>query len=434
MQIIGFSIENFKRVQAFSCHIDKASGLITIGGENANGKSSVLDAIQAALCGPSKAITNPVHEGAEEATIKLMIGTGSEVTYRIVRKFSKNAPPSIKVYNANGGLEANGSAVLKDLLGASGVDPVAFLNLEPIKQRNLLAELVGLNLDTYDQEIATAREKVKEAESHQNRLEARVTELPWFDDAPEETVDAAALSAKLSGATIHNSKATMLKTECDHLENRIGAMAVDIERQAAEIKRLTEDLEAKTAKLQDVQQQHVSKSLELAGFERIDTEAITAELSQIEQTNEKVRANQAKVRARAEWNAAEDHVKVQKEAEARAVKAKKDALAAAKFPIDGLSFEGQQIMYNGQPLSQASQAERLRVAMAIALAMRGQVAPIILRDASVLDRASIAEVEALANKHGAIVFAEIVANQDDSGFDRDCDFYIVDGNEWNGGQ
>src|SRR5688572_19792136 len=72
MRVVELRAENFKRLKAV--RINPAAGLQQISGANAQGKSSVLDAVFAALGGASAAPIKPIREGAEKAEVTLDLG------------------------------------------------------------------------------------------------------------------------------------------------------------------------------------------------------------------------------------------------------------------------------------------------------------------------------------------------------------------------
>lgn len=89
-------------------------------------------------------------------------------------------------------------------------------------------------------------------------------------------------------------------------------------------------------------------------------------------------------------------------------------LAAAKFPVEGLSFSSDGgVTFSDLPLSQASEAQRIRVSMAIALASNPQIKLVLIRNASLLDEESLAMVYEMAESAGAQVILEIVGSGHD---------------------
>lgn len=433
LRIIGIDIQNFKRIELFRCKFGN-SGIVTFGGENAQGKSSIIDALHAALVGVPKSLTNPVRDGEDTAHIRVTIGNGENVEYKVIRTFHREGSPLIRVVGPNDAQISNGSAVLKELLSQNSVDPIAFLNLQPIEQRNQLAKLVGLDLAEYDVAIENARARERELDKYQASLAAKVEDMAWHEDAPEAEINSADLANKLAEAAAHNAKASMFAQRVVDAEQAVERSRSDIVTQQQRIASIEQQLEEARRQLTDLNADlsHREKNVEAikaeaANFASIDTEALRAQLDSVEAENQKVRDNAARLKARDDWQAAERDLHACIAERKAKEEAKRKALASAKFPVDGLSFDAQTIVYNGQPFAQASMAERIRVATAISLAMRGRVAPIFIRDASTLDAKSLQIIEELAEKHGAQVFAEIVANRTDDGFDKDCTFYVVEG-------
>jgi len=75
---------------------------------------------------------------------------------------------------------------------------------------------------------------------------------------------------------------------------------------------------------------------------------------------------------------------------------KREAVASAKLPVDGIEFGDGEIMFKGVPFSQASDAERLTVSIAIAMAMNPKLRVIRVRDGSLLDDGSMAILAQMA--------------------------------------
>lgn len=442
LRITAINIKNFKRVEAFEAKIDAASGLITIGGENANGKSSVLDAIYAALVGPDRRMTNPVREGADEAQIRVVLGNGSETTYKVVRRFYTNGQTGISVFNADGEIVQKGSELLREILSANAVDPVQFLGYEPKKQRDTLAKLVGLDLEANDERIRESRERQKELEGHQKALEARASEAPWHEGLPEAPLSATDVTAEIQRANQHNAQRAVLasqtsvaRSDLAQADSAVNARAVERVNIEAEIARLQARLAQIDTELPmlaqtklDAQRRLEAAEIAEREFKLIDVSELTAKLDAIGETNRKIEQNRFKLRADQEWRQAEEDVRLQREVVAKAEAEKRRALAEAAMPVDGLEFDSQQILYKGQPFSQASMAERVIVATGICAGLSGQCRPVFIRDASTLDRRALAALTKYAEEKGLQIIAEIVANQEEDGsFDRNCEFYIVDG-------
>jgi len=74
LQIVNLKAENYKRLVAVD--ISPSGNIVTLSGRNAQGKSSVLDAIWAALAGgdASRATKQPIRDGQDSASVTLDLG------------------------------------------------------------------------------------------------------------------------------------------------------------------------------------------------------------------------------------------------------------------------------------------------------------------------------------------------------------------------
>ena len=73
LTIIGFEAEAVKRLTAVKIE-PPAVGVVTIAGQNAAGKSSVLDAVMYALGGKDAQPSEPIRRGAKQAKVTLDLG------------------------------------------------------------------------------------------------------------------------------------------------------------------------------------------------------------------------------------------------------------------------------------------------------------------------------------------------------------------------
>ena len=132
-----------------------------------------------------------------------------------------------------------------------------------------------------------------------------------------------------------------------------------------------------------------------------------------DETNAKVRANAARAQQAAKVKELRAAYSA-KTAEIEGIDTERTAmLAAATFPVAGLGFGNDGgITFGGFPLAQASGADRVRVAMGIALAANPTIRVVLIRDAALLDDDSMALVAALADEAGAQVWLERVRTDD----------------------
>ena len=89
-------------------------------------------------------------------------------------------------------------------------------------------------------------------------------------------------------------------------------------------------------------------------------------------------------------------------------KAKEEAIAAVKMPIDGLSLANGHVVLNGVPFDQASGAEQLRTSVAIAMAANPKLKVIRIKDGSLLDEDGLKIIDGMAKGNGYQVWIERV--------------------------
>src|SRR5690606_9517554 len=92
---------------------------------------------------------------------------------------------------------------------------------------------------------------------------------------------------------------------------------------------------------------------------------------------------------------------------------KADMLAKAPFPVCGLGFDENGVTLNGLPFDQASSAERLRVSVAMGIALNPKLRVMLIRDGSLLDSDSLALVAQMAEEHDTQVWVERVSEGED---------------------
>ena len=83
MKIIALEAENIKNLRVVNVHPD--GSLVVIGGNNSEGKTSVLDSIEYALNGANSIPTKPIRNGQKKARVVLNLGD-IEVTRTFTEK------------------------------------------------------------------------------------------------------------------------------------------------------------------------------------------------------------------------------------------------------------------------------------------------------------------------------------------------------------
>lgn len=385
LTIVSLTAENFKRLTAI--HIAPDGSFVEITGRNAQGKSSVLDSIMAALGGERYVPEKALRDGADKGFVELDLG---ELVVR--RTFTMAGGGTLKVTRKDGSIPKGGAqSILNELIGRIGFDPAAFMALPPAKQADHLRQAIGIDFTALDEQRAGAYEARREANAI---AKSSRTRLAGLGAAPPEVerVDVSALSdhiSTLQAALTDHQGAARAVADAEGLYNVA----------AGEVERLEQALE-RTRKHAGAMLDALEASKAAAkGFPKPDLEELELarrKMSEADTTN-------AAAQRFATWSRDRDRLTSEaEEAEAQAAKhdaklaevdaAKADAIAKAPLPVKGLGFGADGITLNSIPLEQASSAEQIKVATAIACALNPTIRVVLIRAGSLLDPQSVKAV------------------------------------------
>jgi hypothetical protein len=386
--IISLRAENCKRLSAVEIHADGRPTII-VGGRNAQGKSSVLDALAWAFAGKGSLPDQPIRQGAERATI-----LARTQDYVIERRITPSGS-TVTVRAADGSRLTSPQKVLDQLISDIAFDPLAFLRAPPKKQAEALARVADIDLEAH----AAQRREIYEQRTAVNRqakdLEAQVR--PVAADAPQAETSISDMLLAVEEAQDQQRRRQAVVAVIESKRERVAALEAQIKQLQVEWCAATERIEIEERRLAEMPEpQDVGPLRErLSDAERLNR------LARERHAQDEILANLDRARARSEKL-------TQRLADMDAGQAR--ALAEARLPVDGLAFDGEGLSLHGVPLSQASSAEQLRVSVALALAQSPGLRVAIIRDGSLLDRESLAMVAAMAQDAGAQVWIERVGD------------------------
>lgn len=395
-RIVKFEAENVKKLKAVQITPD--GNVIVIGGKNGAGKSSVLDAILYAIGGKENICGTPLRQGEKKGKTRVEL---EDLT--IVRTFTEEGGGSLTVMNKEGAKFGSPQAMLDKLIGRFTFDPLAFTRLDPRKQLELLKGLVGLDFTDID----AARKRAYDERTAINRevaaLEGQLGGIPEDRNAPAEELVIANLLTELESAEEKNRKRAELKATVENHRVRLASVDAELQRLRGQIVAL----EAERAALVGAGNTAVEV---LKSVAEIDTAPLRKRVAEAEQINARVQRNVQ--RAALTEKLKEKHAAAEElsAAIAAADDGKTAALAAAKFPVTGLSFGEDGVLLNDLPFGQASSAEQLRVSVAMGIAMNPQLRVMMIRDGSLLDDNSLAMIAELAKTNDYQVWIERVSD------------------------
>lgn len=406
MIVLNLHSENVKRISAVDVKPDKPT--VVIGGDNGNGKSSVVDSILYAMRGPKALPSEPVRHGEEKANIRLDLGS-----IVVERTFTSDGKNSVVVRAADGTPMKRPQEVLDELYSKFALDPLEFSRMKASEQVALLQRVAGVDFNAIDAKILRAEEQRKVARAQRDALEGAVKALPAVP-TPKDIPDAKALMQQYQDAVATNQRNAASRNALELQIEDIRQRRAKIAEAEAQLESMRSDVDAKVEKAKELQA--AVKALQDIDVDAISTElegiqAIQEQAQKAKQRNEKVEEAKA---ARAAWQALENQIE-----SLRAEKAK--MLAGATIPVEGLSFDASGVRFNDVPFEQCSQAEQLRISLAMGIALNPKMRVLIIRDGSLLDDNSMKLVEEMAAAENAQVWIERVSKGEE------CTVIIEDG-------
>lgn len=436
LRIVGLMAENVKRVRAVEIRPDESNNMIVIGGRNAQGKSSVIDSIALALGGKELAPPEPIRHGETSAHIELDLGD-----FTVIRHFKREkiiqpgsgdvnsvadhtvtwgpTSSSLAVRTKDNAKYASPQSMLDGLLNGLSLDPLAFIREQSRKQREILQQLVGFDEKPFDERRAQVRTERTRLQSLTQDVARKFSAAPHFPNAPTKTVDFVEVLNELQRAEVAQETLRVgLKHQVAEQQKREA-----LRENLTETKRVIQDLEqrlknARESEVQIIQQLNANAdrlaehdaAVEKHRADLLDMESIRKKLATLQETNAQVAANVKRAELQAQFTDLEGGVKAQTRQLSAIEGEKEEALAKLTFPVPGLGFSDVGVTMNGVPFEQASMSEKLRVSIAIGLALHPKLKVLLVREGNVLDDESLQTLAKLAAEQGAQVWLEYVTS------------------------
>ena len=405
MKIVRLEAENVKRLKAVRITPD-GNPVVIIGGKNGQGKTTALDCIDYAFHGKGSICDEPVRHGEKAGWVTCELDGKEKLV--VNRTMTPKGGGQLTVTNADGAEYPTPQTMLNKLYSEYTFDPLAFKDLKSIQQLDRLKEIVGLDFSKPDADRQGFYDKRTIINRDAKALDAQLVALPKHDDAPADEVSVSALIQELSDAEAVN-----------YANSKVRNHAGQVSGQCQNIRDQIEDLQTALKQKEEELAQWQAKVKKLAN--NIDLETIKKQVSDAETINQAVRENQTRAKLQKSLADAE------KESESLTAQiesidsGKQKAMADAKFPIEGLSFDEKGVRFKGTLFSECSSAEKLRVCVAMGLALNPELKVLLIRNGSLLDEDSLRLVAQLAEENDAQVWIERV------GEGAECQVIIEDG-------
>ena len=375
IKIRAMRVENFKKIKIIDAAFDEPNGVVIVTGINGAGKTTLLQAILIAL-GAKEPIDEPIRRGEKKATITIDLSNGSQITC-VYTPASKSARLTLRDKNKTP--LGSPRETLNAVLQLRTIDPVRFIQKTPRERRADLLLLAGFDEAEFDRNHSAAVAERQVAHRAWDTARKALTQFPPLPGGqPTAEVDIAALTKERGELASKQMTAAQIE---DHITEAAKLLQEDLgEREQGD--HLVEFLEHHSF--------HNNISNELAELDGRLKKA-TEQQAVAQQHQQRVTAEQTLAHATAAHETAKDAV-------AKLEQARDAQLAAAKLPIPDLAISETDLTYRGIAFSEASDGEKLKIALAIAMALNPTLRVIIVREASLLDQAALDYINAQAKE------------------------------------
>ena len=400
MKINKLEIENVKRVKAVRLE-PAADGLTIIGGNNRQGKTSVLDAIAWALGGDRFRPSQAQREGSVvPPNLHIVMNNGL-----VVERKGKNS--ALKVIDPSG--NKGGQQLLNEFVEQLALDLPQFMEAPGKEKARILLKIIGVE----DRLEALERQ---EKEQYNERLaigrvadqkEKYAKEQPYYPEAPRELIS---------------------PMELIRQQQEILAKNGENQRKRQKLHQIEQDYQSVNAKIQELLQKQAQLESDLK-IARMDAQGLidqsTAELEDsivnIEEINRKVRANLDKEKAEEDAKEYRRQYDLLTKALEETRKDKTDLLKTAPLPLPDLSIMDGELVYQGQKWDNMSGSDRLKVATAIVRKLNPKCGFVLLDKLEQMDLNTLREFGEWLEVEGLQAIATRVSTGDE------CSILISDG-------
>lgn len=407
VKINTLEFENVKRIRAVALEPSR-TGLTVIGGNNNQGKTSVLDTIAWALGGDRYKPSNPVRDGsAIPPRIKITLSNGL-----IVERSGKNS--TLKVTDPSG--TKRGQQLLNSFVEELALNLPKFMEQPNKEKANTLLQIIGVGeqLHTLEHKEAEIYNRRRLVGQEADRKKKFALEMPYYPDAPQEPVSALELIQRQQQILAINGENQRKRQMADRLDYECHQLATEIARQEAVLKEMNDQYDLLIGDLEKAK-----KSAEDLHDE--STAQIEQDLMNIEAINIKVRANSDRERAEQEAQRYQEQYDGLTADLESTRQAKINLLNGAKLPLEGLSVENSELTYKGKRWDGMSGSDQLKVATAIVRALNPRCGFVLLDKLEQMDLKTMQEFGAWLQEQNLQAIATRVSTG------SECTIIIEDG-------
>lgn len=407
VKINKLEIENVKRVKAVTIE-PTSNGLTILGGNNNQGKTSVLDAIAWALGGNKYKPSKPARDGSmNPPTLRLELSNGL-----IVERKGKNS--DLKVTDPSG--QKAGQQLLDSFVEELALNLPKFIESSAKDKANTLLQIIGVGeklweLDRKEEQLYNERRTIGQIADQKKKYAA---EQPQYPEAPNELVSIADLIHEQQEILARNGENAKKRQNRENIVN-------SLHLSEARLKQLKEQLAQEEATHESLMSDYIAANKSIEDLVDESTDEIESSIANIEEINRKVRANLDKEKAEedakqysSQYNNLSKQIQDVRDE-------RTSLLDSADLPLPGLSVEDGELVFEGQKWDNMSGSQQLRVSTAIVRKLKPECGFVLLDKLEQMDIPTLTEFGKWLESEGLQAIATRVSNGEE------CQIIIEDG-------
>jgi len=400
VKINQLEIENSKRIKAFVLE-PALNGLTIIGGNNNQGKTSVLDNIAWDLGGDRFRPSQPMREGSVlPPSIHIKLSNGL-----VVERKGKNS--DLKVVDPNG--NKSGQQLLNEFIEVLALNLPKFMQASNKEKADTLLQIIGVGdqlheLERKESDLYNRRHALGQIADQKKKFAAEMT---FYPDAPKDLISASELIRQQQEILARNGENQRLRERRDYCDRELAQAQLAFDEAKKRLQLAEQNAEIARKSALDLHDE--------------STEELERNITNIEAINIKVRANLDKEKAETDAQEYASQYDGLTEEINTTRKAKFDLLNGAKLPLEGLSVEDGELTYNGYKWDCLSGSDQLKVATAIVRAINPKCGFVLLDKLEQMDLNTLQEFGAWLESEELQAIATRVSTGDE------CSIIIEDG-------
>ncbi len=400
LKINQLEIENVKRIRAVKIQPSQ-NGLTIIGGNNNQGKTSVLDSIAWALGGDRYRPSAAARDGsAIPPRLHIVMSNGL-----VVERKGKNS--DLKVTDPAG--NKGGQQLLNEFISQLALDLPRFMEASDKEKGDTLLKIIGVGdrlsqLERQESDTYNRRRAIGQIADQKRKF---AKEMAYYPDAPRELVSISELLSQQQTILARNGENQRKRALAAQLEQQKQALRRQLDELQERYAQVCSDCDTAARSAQDLQDE--------------STAELERNIADIEAINTKVRANLDKEKAEMDANDYGNQYAALTAELDKTRQEKADLLNHAQLPLPGLSVEDGALTYNGKRWDSMSGSDQLKVSTAIVRKLNPNCGFVLLDKLEQMDLDTLREFGAWLEGEGLQAIATRVSTG------GECSIIIEDG-------